>query len=141
MRFGCQKVRTTAGLNDRHLVASRADVVNCLNVIEDILLHPIQLYEEMKNDAHADWNNESFLARHFLRKGLLGKVKRFPYAMYLARPANEEGPTFSPGRYNQQLGITLNMKRNTVRLAPVRPSFAAARIGRTAFGMPAALPM
>ena len=29
------------GFTDRHLVVSRADVVNCLNVIEDILLHPI----------------------------------------------------------------------------------------------------
>ena len=35
------------GLNDRHLVASRADVVDCLNVIEDILLHPTQLYESI----------------------------------------------------------------------------------------------
>ena len=92
------------GLNDRHLVASRADVVNCLNVIEDILLHPIQLYEEMKNDAHADWNNELFLAHHFLRKGLIDKVRRFPYFMYLARPDDEKGPTFSPGRYEPRIG-------------------------------------
>ena len=38
------------GLPDRHLVVSRADVVNCLNIIEDILLNPVQLYEEMKHD-------------------------------------------------------------------------------------------
>ncbi len=31
------------GLNDRHLVASRADVVNCINLIEDIVLHPTEL--------------------------------------------------------------------------------------------------
>jgi hypothetical protein len=37
------------GLTDRHLVVSRADVVNCLNIIEDILLQPIQLYAEMKD--------------------------------------------------------------------------------------------
>ena len=36
------------GLNDRHLVVSRTDVVNCLDLIEDILLEPNQLYEELK---------------------------------------------------------------------------------------------
>jgi hypothetical protein len=102
------------GLNDRHLVSSRVDIVNCLNTIEDILLHPIQFYEEMNqlsekmkpphgwNDeqflAHG-WNNEQFLAHHFRRKGLLHKVKRFPYVMYSARPVNDESPTWSGGRY------------------------------------------
>ena len=66
-------------LNDRHLVASRADVVNCLNILEDILLHPIQLYEEMKSQPTK--NIEQFLAHHLSRKGLRHKVKLFPYVM------------------------------------------------------------
>src|SRR5207342_1797565 len=61
------------GLTDRHLVVSRADVVNCLNVIEDVLLDPIQLYEEMKHQP--TWYIEQFLANHLRRKGLLEKVK------------------------------------------------------------------
>jgi hypothetical protein len=92
------------GLNDRHLVASRADVVNCLNIIEDIVLQPASLYEEMKGRNHPDWNNESFLAHHLRRKRLLNKVRRFPYVMYLARPADETGPTFSPGRFEPAVG-------------------------------------
>jgi hypothetical protein len=91
------------GLNDRHLVVSRADVVNCLNIIEDILLHPIQLYEELKHHPD-DWNNEKFLAHHFGRKGLLHKVKRFPYVMYAARPVNDYSPTWSWGRYEPAVG-------------------------------------
>ena len=89
------------GLNDRHLVASRADVVNCLNMLEDILLHPVQLYEEMKHHPAPPnlKNDELFLAYHFKRKGLLDKVKRFPYVMYTARPANDESPTWQRGRY------------------------------------------
>lgn len=91
------------GLNDRHLVASRADVENCLNVIEDVLLHPIELYEEIKNQAH--WgNNENLLAHHLSRKGVLHKVKRFPYVMYLAREVNDDGPTFSRGYYEGSVG-------------------------------------
>jgi hypothetical protein len=91
------------GVNDRHLVASRGDVVNCLNVIEDILLHPIQLYEEMKHQVDRG-DNEEFLAHHFGRKGLLRKVKRFPYVMYTARPTNDDSPTFSRGRYEPAVG-------------------------------------
>src|SRR5262249_28128423 len=64
------------GLPDRHFVVSREDVVDCLNGIEDILLHPFELYEEMKH--HANWNDEQFLAHHLQRKGMLRKVRLFP---------------------------------------------------------------
>jgi hypothetical protein len=90
------------GLPDRHLVVSRADVVNCLNVIEDVLLHPIELYEEMKHKPA--WNNEQFLAHHLGRKGLLHKVKRLPYVMYTARSKRDNSPTYSPGRYEPAVG-------------------------------------
>jgi len=90
------------GLPDRHLVVSRADVVNCLNIIEDIVLHPIQLYEEMKHLS--DVNNEQFLADHLRRKGILHKVKQFPYVMYAAREVRDESPTWSRGRYEPAVG-------------------------------------
>jgi hypothetical protein len=90
------------GVNDRHLVASRADVVNCLNGIEDILLHPAELYQEMKH--HAGWNDEQLLAHHLTRNGLLPKTKYFPYVMYTARAVRDEGPTWSRGRYEPTVG-------------------------------------
>ena len=86
------------GVNDRHLVASRDDVVNCLNVIDDVLLNPEQLYEDMKHD-HSDWNDEKFLAHHLHRKGILNKVRRFPYVMYSARRLRDNSPTWSRGAY------------------------------------------
>ena len=97
------------GLPDRHLVVSRADVVNCLNVIEDVLLHPIQLYEEMKHQP--TWNNEQFLAHHLGRKGLLHKVKLFPYVMYLARQVRDDTPTWSPGYYEPTVGHYIKYER------------------------------
>jgi hypothetical protein len=36
-------------------------------------------------------NIEQFLQHHFRRKGLLHKVKVFPYAMYLARSLRDDG--------------------------------------------------
>jgi len=90
------------GLTDRHLVASQANVVDCLNVIEDILLYPMQLYEEMKQQPTR--NLEQFLAHHFGRKGLLNKVERFPYVMYLTRSVSADYPTWSPGRYEPAVG-------------------------------------
>ena len=85
------------GLNDRHLVVSRADVVNCLNVIEDILLHPIQLYEEMKHLSTDPGTTEQFLAHHLGRKGLLHKVKVFPYVMYTRSAGARRQPDLGPG--------------------------------------------
>ena len=90
------------GFTDRHIVVSRADVVSCLNLIEDILLHPIQLYDEMKRQPK--WNIEQFLAYHLSRKGLSPKVKLFPYVMYTARLAHDDFPTWSRGHYVPSLG-------------------------------------
>ena len=92
-----------SGLNDRHLVVSRADVVNCLNVIEDILLRPDELYEEMIK-RRTDWNNERFFAHHLRRKGLLNKAKLFPYVMYAARSLRDDSPTWTRGRYEPAVG-------------------------------------
>jgi hypothetical protein len=89
------------GISDRHLVASRSDVIACLSVIEDILLHPFQLYEEMK---HQSCNNEQFLAYHLKRKGLLHKVRVFPYVMYTARSMSDTSPTWMSGDYEPTVG-------------------------------------
>src|SRR5262249_46571470 len=88
-------------------VVSRADVVNCLNLIEDILLHPVQLYEEMKDQStwkNIGWNLEQFLQYHLGRKGLLHKVKLFPYVMYTARQVSDDSPTWSRGHYEPAVG-------------------------------------
>src|SRR5262249_10984024 len=90
------------GFTGRHLVVSRADVVNCLNVIEDVLLHPIQLYEGMKHQM--SWNLEQFLAHHLARRRLLQKVKVFPYVMYTARLARDDSPTWRRGNYEPAVG-------------------------------------
>src|SRR5262249_46375605 len=95
------------GLNDRHLVVSRADVANCLNLIEDILLEPSQLYEElkyMKGRPAAKNNIEQFFANHLRRKGLFHKVQMFPYVMYLARQVGDNSRTWHKGRYERTVG-------------------------------------
>lgn len=86
------------GVTDRHLVVSREDVTVALSLIDDILLRPTELYEEMKH--REDWSPEVFLAFHFARKGLRARVKRFPYVMYTARGVSEPPSTWSPGRFD-----------------------------------------
>ena len=90
------------GLNDRHMVVSRDDVVNGLNLIEAILLQPLELYEQMKQND--EWNSETFLLHHFTRKGLVHRVSRFPAVMYLARDKRDHTPTWSRGTYDAALG-------------------------------------
>jgi hypothetical protein len=91
------------GVNDRHLIVSRDNVVNCLNMIEDVLLRPNELYEDMKRQSD-NWNDEQFLAHHLDRKGLLQRVKRFPCVMYTVRQATDESPTWQRGRYEGAVG-------------------------------------
>src|SRR5262249_17438930 len=82
-------------------------VVNCLNVIEDILLEPTQLHEElkyMKGRTAVKNNIEQFIAHHIRRKGLFHKVKMFPYVMYLARHVGDHSRTWSAGVYEPAVG-------------------------------------
>ena len=90
------------GLVDRHLVVSRDNLVNCLNLLEDILLDPQGVYEELRRRPAS--NNEQFFLRHLERKKLISKVRRFPYVMYTARPSEDYSATFSPGRYEPTVG-------------------------------------
>ena len=57
------------------------------------------------------WNNEQFLAHHLGRKGLLHKVKLFPYVMYMARPVSDDSPTWSRGVMSRRSGTTSNTRR------------------------------
>jgi hypothetical protein len=91
------------GLNDRHLVASRADIERCLDGIKDVLLYPGELYDEIK-DQSGYVNDERLLAHHLKREGLLQKVKRFPSVMYTAREVDDESPTWSKGYYEGSVG-------------------------------------
>lgn len=90
------------GFTDRHLVVSREDAIAALDLIDDILLRPDELYEEMKH--RADWNPERFLALHFARKGLLPRVRLFPYVMYTARGVRETPSTWSSGQFEPSVG-------------------------------------
>lgn len=90
------------GLTDRHLVVSREDVVTALSLIDDMVLRPGELYREMKH--RADWNPERYLAFHLARKGLLPRVKLFPYVMYTARVVRDTTPTWSVGWFEPSVG-------------------------------------
>ena len=83
------------GIADRHLAVSRADVVNCLDLIEPILSEPEVLNKEM---AHrSNWNVEQYLLHHLKRRGIAHKIRRFPYVMYLARDKRDNTLTWSSG--------------------------------------------
>jgi hypothetical protein len=90
------------GLCDRHLIVSREDAIPALNHIDDILLRPDELYEESK---HLEgMNDEVFLKHHLHRRGLLPRVKLFPYVMYSARRVRDPLSTWSKGTYYPSVG-------------------------------------
>lgn len=90
------------GLADRHLVASRTDVADCLNLIEEILARPVELYQAMQ--YRDDWNSEQYFLHHMTARQLLRKVRRFPNIAYLARHPRDNSATWSRGSYRADLG-------------------------------------
>jgi hypothetical protein len=91
------------GLTDRHLVVSSERLVECLNLIEDILLRPHEITTIM-NSRGPNWNIERYIHLHYERNGLLLQVRRFPYIMFLVRGPDD--PTaWSEGTYRDDIGM------------------------------------
>jgi hypothetical protein len=94
------------GLCDRRLVVSSADLVASCSLLDDLLVKPHQMREAMAAISD-DWNIEKFTAFHFARHGLLARVKRFPFVMYLVR-APEDPTAYYPGVFVPGLNMVVN---------------------------------
>ena len=97
------------GLTDRHLIVSSEYLVKSCNLIDDLLLRPAEIHEIMV--PREDWNIESYLHLHLQRNGLIDKVRRFPYIMFLVK--TPEDPAAWPprrGRFNENLGMIVKYK-------------------------------
>jgi hypothetical protein len=84
------------GLCDRHLVVSAEHLVASCDLIDDLLHHPRQLRNAMIGNPH--WNIEQIIAFHLSRNGLISRVERFPYIMFLVR-ATGDPTAWSVGDY------------------------------------------
>ncbi len=85
------------GITDRHIVVSKKHVVPALSLMNDIILNPKRLYDEMRHKS--DWNIEQYIRFHFEKNNLLAKVRRFPRVMYAVR--GEKDPTsYSEGKFH-----------------------------------------
>jgi hypothetical protein len=93
-----------AGICDRHLVVSSSHLSGSCNILEELLRHPRELRERMIGNGR--WNTEKVLALHLARNGLMSKVRRFPYVMFLVRSEGDP-PSFSPGQYVPGLTMTV----------------------------------
>ena len=92
------------GFCDRHLVVSAADLMASCDLIDDILIKPDETRLSMSH--WSDWGIERFIKLHFKRNGLLPRVRRFPYVMYLVR--DEDDPTaWSHGSLDARAGMVV----------------------------------
>jgi hypothetical protein len=81
-------------------------LVDTLNLIEDILLEPSQLYEELKYvKGRPAWeNNIETIPSPPPPPKRTFKVKTFPYVMYLARLVGDDSRTWTAGHYEPAVG-------------------------------------
>lgn len=107
------------GLNDRHTVVHRNDVINVLSIADPIIANPDQLYQQMSH--RQDWSMEKYVKFAFNNLGLLPQLKRFPYTMYSVRKGDTP-TTWSQGTFNERLGYCIKYDRE------YRSSFWASKI-------------
>jgi hypothetical protein len=95
------------GYTDRHIVASRADVLKVLSVTDPMLCNTELLYEEMRRKE--DWNLERYIRCVFRRFGLESRVRRFPYTMYAVR-SGDGRTSWSNGLFSEELGYFIKYR-------------------------------
>ena len=100
------------GYTDRHIIASRNDIIDVLSISDRIIAEPQKLYKEMSFSDR--WNVERFIKFSYRNLGLLPRIRRFPYAMYAVRLQN--GHTrWAEGEYNEKLGYYVKYQSEYAR--------------------------
>jgi len=88
------------GITDRHMVASKKNIIAALSIADNFLTSPDKFIEETK--FFNRWNLECLILWHFNKNGL--NVKRFPRIMYGVRGENDK-TRWSEGVYNDKIKL------------------------------------
>lgn len=92
------------GLCDRHLVVSSADLFAACSLIDDFLLRPREMRDAMT--VNRMWNIEQVIAWHLTRHGLISRVRRFPYVMFLVRSPDDPS-AWAVGSLSTDVGMVV----------------------------------
>jgi len=95
------------GYTDRHIVASRKDVLSVLSVADPLLRNPEELYQRMCGQK--EWNLERYIRFALVELGLDSKVRRFPFTMYAVRSADGR-TSWSTGAYSKRYGYCIKYR-------------------------------
>lgn len=89
------------GYTDRHVVISKNNIVEYLNIFNCFVLKSNEYFMKMIN--YDEWNLEKLIKFHLEQNNVLHLVKEFPYIMYSVR--NIDGTTrWSCGKYSKKFG-------------------------------------
>jgi hypothetical protein len=91
------------GYTDRHVVLSKSNYENYLNILNNMVYKSNEYINGMKNKNIYNWNLERVIKFHLEQNNVLHLVREFPYIMYAVRNIN--GTTrWSVGTFNNVLG-------------------------------------
>lgn len=89
------------GLTDRHVILSKNNIIQYLDILNCFILKSNDYYDKMKQFNH--WNIERLIMFHLQQHNIFHLVKEMPYIMYAVR--NKNGTSrWSLGEYNNKLG-------------------------------------
>lgn len=96
------------GYTDRHIVLSRQNVRQALNLIEPIMTRPTELSREMLAYSPDNWNLEKYVKFHLEKAAI--PVSLFPYVMYTVRGPNGKTRWAHGGEIDPALGYAIKYK-------------------------------
>ncbi len=89
------------GFTDRHVVLSKNNIIEYLNIFNNMVNRSFEYYLSMKHKN--DWNLEQLIKFHLEKNNLIDTVKSMPYIMYSVRP--KDGTTrWAKGNFDEKLG-------------------------------------
>jgi hypothetical protein len=92
------------GITDRHLIVSKDDLNTAIDFLTEMMKNVQLYYDEMLR--FSNWNLERFLYLHYMRRGLIPRIRRYPYIMASVR-GEKDGWTINPGTYDQTENLTI----------------------------------
>ena len=91
------------GITDRHVILSKSNIENYLNILNNMVLKSNQYFMNMNICNRNDWNLERLIAFHLNQNNVLHSVREFPFIMYSVRNIN--GTTrWTEGNFSEELG-------------------------------------
>jgi hypothetical protein len=115
------------GYTDRHVVLSKTNIVQYLDILNNLVLKSNDYFMKMKNIKINNWNLERLIKFHLKQNNVLHLVREFPYIMYSIRNINGNS-RWATGTYSKKLGYYIKYKTEYTKSTYYKNEFEKSKL-------------